>query len=227
MCVSRRLLSADAYHNLALARQAGDHVEAGLTFVAEDDDEEEEEEERESKGASRKATEEGTQHAAGAAASQGAASAGTNAGNDTGSDNNGAPREGSNADGGGGVSGSPDGAEEEDDLYGDLYGGLDDDDGGADMDVVPNTSAEGDGGDIGVGVMGAGGGLDGGGVAEAGAGGGGDGMVEDVSTRAVMNALKVRENLPTCCPAGTSPFFSVGGMKHSIVHPFLVRCVVG
>lgn len=200
MCVSRRLLSADAYHSLALARQAGDHVEAGLTFVAEDDDDEEEEE---SKVASRNAAEEGIHGAAGAASQvaggQGTASAGADVGNGDGNDNDGAPQGETNADGGGsGAKGSPDGAEEEDDLYGDLYGGLDDNDGGVDMDVVPKASAVG-GGDTGDGVKGVGVGLDGGSVAEAGAGGGGDGMVEDVSTRAVMNALKVREDLPTFC----------------------------
>lgn len=200
VCVSRRLLSADAYHSLALARQAGDHVEAGLTFVAEDDDEEE----GESKGARKNAAGEGIHDAASAASqmagSQGAAAAGADMGGSDGGDKNGATEGESNADGGGGGVNDPrDGAEEEDDLYGDLYGGLDDDDGGADMDVVPNASAGGDGGDLDVDIKGAGGGLGGGGVIDAGAGGGGDGMVEDVSTRAVMNALKVRENLPTYC----------------------------
>lgn len=43
VCVSRRLLSPEAYRQLALARQAGDPVKAGLTFVAEEEDEEDEE----------------------------------------------------------------------------------------------------------------------------------------------------------------------------------------
>lgn len=41
--MSRRLLSPEAYRQLALARQAGDPVKAGLTFVAEEEDEEDEE----------------------------------------------------------------------------------------------------------------------------------------------------------------------------------------
>ena len=41
VCVSRRLLSAEAYRHLALARQGGDPEQAGLTFVAEEDEEEE------------------------------------------------------------------------------------------------------------------------------------------------------------------------------------------
>lgn len=43
MCVSRRLLSPEAYKKLALARQAGNQVEAGLTFVAEEEEDQEEE----------------------------------------------------------------------------------------------------------------------------------------------------------------------------------------
>ena len=207
LCVSRRLLSAETYRNLALARQGGNHVEAGLTFVAEDDDDGDGGEGEEGKADGKNKANEGGELAAAAAASaapgEGVA-AGSEMGNDDGGDGStgGAPKLEPGADGGGGGSGSPEGAEEEeDDLYGDLYGGFEDDGGGADMDAV-NRSSGGAGIGNGTGVDGHGagedvngvGGLDGGGAAEGGAGAGGDGMSEDVSTRAVMNALKVSKN---------------------------------
>lgn len=43
VCVSRRLLSSSAYQRVALARQAGDAVHAGLTFEAEEEDHDNEE----------------------------------------------------------------------------------------------------------------------------------------------------------------------------------------
>lgn len=46
MCVSRRLLWVGAYRRLALARQSGDPVKAGLTFVAEEEDDDDEEQDR-------------------------------------------------------------------------------------------------------------------------------------------------------------------------------------
>lgn len=202
MCVSRRLLSADTYRNLALARQGGNHVEAGLTFVAEDEDDGDGGEEGVGEGNG--VAKEGVELAAAAAAVPGGGAVpGAELGNDDGGDEStdSAPKLEPGTGGGGGGSGSPEGAEEEeDDLYGDLYGGLEEDGGGADVDTVNRGSggagigngAGGDGGGSGEDVNGAGG-LDGGGVAEAGAGAAGDGMAEDVSTRAVMNALKVRE----------------------------------
>lgn len=206
LCVSRRLLSADAYRNLALARQGGNHVEAGLTFVAEDGDDGDGREEGD--GGGNTVAKEGGELAAAAVPGEEAA-AGAEMGNDVGGhgSNGGAPKlepgaGGGGGDSGGGDGGSPEGAEEEeDDLYGDLYGGLENDVGGADMDAVTSGGAgigngtRGDGGGAGEDANGGnGGGLDGDGVAEAGAGAGGDGMAEDVSTRAVMNALKVSEN---------------------------------
>ena len=42
VCVSRRLLSTRAYRRLALARQSGDPVKAGLTYVADEEEEDQE-----------------------------------------------------------------------------------------------------------------------------------------------------------------------------------------
>lgn len=72
----------------------------------------------------------------------------------------------------------------DDDLYDDLYGGLDDD---VDMDIVKPSGDGGDGDD----AAGDDAGRDGG-ETRGSSGGGGDGAAEDVSTRAVMNALKVK-----------------------------------
>lgn len=205
LCVSRRLLSADAYRNLALARQGGNHVEAGLTFVADDDEDGNAADADGEEGKGKGTMAENGGDLAAAVPGEGAA-AGAELGNDGGGDDsNGGGGKLEPGAGGGGVDGvSPEGAEDEDedDLYGDLYGGLEDDGGGADMDASVNRGSGGegvgngtggDGGGPGDGVNGAGG-LDGGGVAETGADDGGDGMAEDVSTRAVMNALKVRNS---------------------------------
>lgn len=69
VCVSRRLLWTGAYRRLALARQGGDPVKAGLTFVAEDEEEEEDEEQDGSKHAMLEAEgrKDGSDNAAGAA----------------------------------------------------------------------------------------------------------------------------------------------------------------
>lgn len=200
VCVSRQLLSEGAYRSLALARQAGDHVEAGLTFEPEEgyDDEEER-----GTGAGVKPKQEGGVND-GAAMGEGVTPAGVaemDGGDNSHGDgiNNTPPKLATGESGGGGGDGSPDGAEEEDDLYGDLYGGLDDDGGGGtDMDGGVRNGGGGGGGQDGAGGDGGGvggegqgaGGLNGSGAVEAG---GGDGMAEEVSTRAVMNTLKVRE----------------------------------
>lgn len=85
--------------------------------------------------------------------------------------------------------------DDHDDLYGDLYGGLDDE-GAADMVVSGDDERKGDGGDSVVGDNAAkGGNLNGG---SAGAEGGDGLAAEDVSTRAVMNALKVSYSTIDC-----------------------------
>ncbi|CAM9775822.1 unnamed protein product [Ectocarpus sp. 13 AM-2016] len=206
VCVSRQLLSEGAYRRLALARQAGDDVEAGLTF--EPEEEYDDEKERGTGAGVKPKEEEGVN--AGTAMGEGATPAsGTEmdgGDNGCGDSINTTPAQLATDDSGGGGGGSPDGAEEEDDLYGDLYGGLDDDGGGgADMEGGGRNGGGGGGGQDGAGGDGGGvgeegqgaGGLNGGGAVEAG---GGDGMAEEVSTRAVMNALK-RLEAPIFIPA--------------------------
>lgn len=234
VCVSRRLLSAEAYRDLALARQAGDPVEAGLTYVAEadgdEDGDEDEDDEGQGKGAPgrRIAEEEANNAAAGhGTVGEGLASAGEEMGRNGngGMDEAALTESAADANSGGDGGGDPGEEEEEDDLYGDLYGGLDDEDGGggADMESTVRNGGGGAGGETsaeggsGGGERNGTGGFDGAGAAEDDAGGG---MTTDVSTRVVMNALKVRRK-------GSYPFvdaFFVGWLDGLQV--FVPGCVV-